>query len=64
MKEPHHCVSEESRNIIFPVDSVRREALVREVPPAEEPVDSATGAPVGKVPLVEGARRVRHQSTS
>ena len=40
-REPHDYLPEESRNIIGPVDSARREALVREVPPAEEPAESA-----------------------
>ena len=31
-------------------------ALVRQVPPAKEPAESATGASVGKVPPAEGAR--------
>ena len=41
-REPHDSLPEENRNIIGPVDSVRREALVHEVPAAEEPAGSAT----------------------
>ena len=46
------------------IGPVHEVALVRQVPPAEELAESATEAPVGKVPSVEGARRVRHQSIS
>ena len=46
------------------IGPVHEAALVRQVPPAEELTESATEAPVGKVPSVEGARRVRHQSIS
>ena len=40
-RELHDHLPEESRDIIVPVDSARRRALVREVPPAEEPAESA-----------------------
>ena len=40
-RQLHNCLPEESRNIIGPVDSARRRALVREVPSAEKPADSA-----------------------
>ena len=49
-------------NIIGPVDSARRGALVREVPPAEEPAESATKKRQCEEPPTEEARRVRHQS--
>ena len=38
-----HCTYlPESRNIIGPVDSARRKALIRQVPAAEEPAESAS----------------------
>ena len=39
---PQDHLPEESRDIIGPVDSARRGALVREVPPVEELAESAT----------------------
>ena len=57
------CLPEESRSILDPVDSARKGALVREVPPAEEPAESAAKKRQC-VPLVEGARRVHHQMNS
>ena len=38
---PHDHLTEESMNILGPVDIARRAALVRESPPAEEPAESA-----------------------
>ena len=39
---PQDHLQEESRDIIGPVDSTRRGALVREVPLTEKPVENAT----------------------
>ena len=63
-RAPHGYWSEENRNIIGPVDSVRRITLGRKVPPAEEPAESATK----KRQCVSSHRpkelRERHQSNS
>ena len=54
----------ESRRNHRPGQQRHEGALVRQVSMAEELAESATGAPVGKVPPVERMQRVRHQSIS
>ena len=44
-KGTHDYLPDESRDIIGPVDSARRGALLREVPPIEEPAESAAKKP-------------------